>query len=283
MKYLKYITMVLLVAVFAACGDKEVTYMTEPVDEATTAYVQVYWEVPLANVVANRVYKIQLNDVVYQNNGAAMMNPFGNYPSASYYYTVPAGEVKIVLYDNKDKVLYESTINVVAGQRNNIYVYQLDKAPLVVHRGDIPVFAGSDSTVRKANLRFVNLMFEQSGMPTADKLQVYMQNSETKEYDIPMGSPVGFGEVSEWMVVPLVWNFSDIVAGSQSKYYKIKVFGADGTDKGFLQYINAKGKETEFSENTTMYAGRSSKWVLHGIRTSKASGEVVAVAGYYYE
>lgn len=282
MKYIKYITLLLVIGIFAACSDKEVTYPMEPVDESQKTFVQINYNVPLTNVVANRIYKIQLNDQVYENRGAALMNPYGQYPGTSHFFMVDAGEIHVKLIDNKDNVIYESSVQLNAGRYNNLFIFDFNKEPIVIDRTTIPTFAGADSTITKCNLKFYNFLYETNGVPSTDKIQVVLKNTATGEYDQPIGQPIGFGECSDWMNIELKWDRTKIISGEERKDLVLAVYdGQTGEYKGTMQYTKSNGSEAQFTDYWTMGAGRSSKWVLHGVRTNKTFP--VAISSFYYE
>lgn len=281
MKHIKYLTLLLLIGILAACSDKEVSYPMEPVDESQKAFVQINYNVPLTNVAANRIYKIQLNDQVYENRGAALMNPYGQYPAVRFF-TVDAGEVNVKLFDNKDSVVYEGNVKLNAGIHYNLFIHNTQESPISIDRTDIPTFAGADSTVATCNLKFYNFLYEADGTPSTDKIQVVLKNRNTDEYDQPIGQAIGFGECSDWMSIDLDWDKTKIIAGEERKDLVLAVYdGETGEYKGTMQYTKSDGSEAEFTDYWNMYAGRSSKWVLHGVRTNKTFP--VAISNFYYE
>ena len=57
--------MVLLVGLFAACSDKDVTYDMDKANDATKAYIQLFNMAPIANNAANYAYQIDINGYEY--------------------------------------------------------------------------------------------------------------------------------------------------------------------------------------------------------------------------
>ena len=94
MKYIKYITMGLLVGLFAACSDKDVTYDMTQADNSTKAFVQIFNMAPI-------------NGYQYQNNMASMLLPRNGVPSGgtNLFFTVDAGTLSIKLH-KKENVTY---------------------------------------------------------------------------------------------------------------------------------------------------------------------------------
>ncbi len=107
MKYIKYITMGLLVGLFAACSDKDVTYDMTQADNSTKAFVQIFNMAPIANSAANYAYMVDINGYQYQNNMASMLLPRNGVPSGgtNLFFTVDAGTLSIKLH-KKENVTY---------------------------------------------------------------------------------------------------------------------------------------------------------------------------------
>ena len=107
MKYIKYITMVLLVGLFAACSDKDVTYDVTKADSSNKAFVQIFNMAPIANSAANYAYMVDINGFKYQNNLASTLLPRNGVPSGgtNLFFTVDAGALNIKLH-KKENVDY---------------------------------------------------------------------------------------------------------------------------------------------------------------------------------
>lgn len=267
MKYLKYIIMSLvLVAAATSCSDRDVEFPWEPVDTSTKAFVQIMYMGPVASVAANNIYKITLNNQVYVNNGAAIMSTYNGTPGGGtgLFYTVDAGDVNIKLWksDTSDGAeVYNNKFHVEAGKYYSVVVHLFTLPPTVIERGDLPVFITS-STVENSAVRFYNFMFEDENTPSTAKLQLRLQNTETKEYE-PVGKPVGFGEATEWLT-PTVIKTSYNSSGSQRR--DLDVVYTDGSP---LAYTNSKGNTVaKFTDYWTLAIGRGYQWFLYGTRGS---------------
>jgi len=268
MKYLGFIFMFLLAVVLGSCSDKDVTYPMTPVDENAKAYVQINYVVPLSNVVANRIYKIDLNHQEYVNNSSALMSPYGQYPGGSVFFTVDAGNVEVKLYRNDSTVVYDQLVSLEGGKHYNVFVYDLNKAPAIIDRGEIPTFPVTDSTCTLSNVKLYNFLFEADGTPSTDKVQLVLRGVKSGQYDEPMGEKVGFGEATTFMQ-PYIVLSGNVDVGYSTRYFEFVVFdGQTGEEKGVLQYQKNASTMTDFTAYSTLYAGRSVKWVLRGIRTS---------------
>ena len=268
MKYFKYIIMSLvLVAAATSCSDRDVEFPWEPVDTSTKAFVEIMYMGPVTTAAANNIYKITLNDQVYENNGAAILSTYNGTPGGGtgLFYTVDAGDVNIKMWksDTSDGAeVYNNKFHVEAGKYYNVVVHLFTLPPTVIERGELPVFITSN-TVEQSAVKFYNFMFEDENTPSTAKLQLRLQNTETKVYE-NVGQPVGFGEATEWLT-PSVIKTTYNSAGSQRR--DLDVVYADGTP---LAYTNSKGGTTaKFTDYWTLSIGRAYMWYLYGTRGTK--------------
>lgn len=108
MKYIKYLTMVLLVGMFTACSDRDVTFDTTLLDSSTKAYVQIFNMAPIANSANSYAFMVEINGVEYQNDLASILLTRNGIPSGgtNLFFGVDAGELEIKLY-GKEYVIYD--------------------------------------------------------------------------------------------------------------------------------------------------------------------------------
>lgn len=141
MKYIKYITMVLLVGLFAACSDKDVTYDMDKANDATKAYIQLFNMAPIANNAANYAYEIDINGYEYVNDCAAVLQTRNGFPGGgtNLFMTVDAGTVNIKLF-KKENVTYER-------DANGLYYVTFTRETVRVNPGDTIYFVESDGVV----------------------------------------------------------------------------------------------------------------------------------------
>lgn len=271
MKYIKYFTICLLLALVASCSDKEVTYQMHKVDTSTQAQVEVFYVVPLKAQTSNYIYYVDLNGVEYGNNGSSFLATYNGVPSGGIarYYTVDAGTLSIKFKNSKSELMYEGTCTVEAGKKYQIFVYDFAQAPKVIENLEIPMFPGSDSTATHCSVRFINFLYEADGTPYEGKLQYALQNTETKEYE-PIGEAVGFGEATSYFnpkIVKSIYNSS----GYQRRDLVLLTDSVDAEgNKVPLEYINSKGNSVKFTDYWTWYIGRAYIQYLVGFRTSAA-------------
>ena len=278
MKYFKYIALLLLVAVtMGSCDKKDVSYMAEPVDESSKAYIQVGYYEPVTAGAANYMYFIDINGVEYGNDGATFLATFNTVPSGgtNRFYAVDAGNVNLKLHKRVSDgnggytypVVYDQNVNVEAGKRYCLYVHDLTEAPIPIEMTPAPEFSPALDTDSLCRVQFINLLYEADGTPHTGKVQYGVQNLDTKEYE-PVGTPIGFGECTPWFMVNIrktVYNSS----GSQRR--EVCLFAVDNTGKvtGKLPYTLSNGNTGEFTDYWTWYIGRAYRQIAAGNCGSK--------------
>lgn len=104
--------MVLLVGLFAACSDKDVTYDMEKANDSSKAYVQIFNMAPIANNASNYAYQVDINGYEYVNDCAAVLQTRNGIPGGgtNLFFTVDAGTLNIKLH-KKENVVYERDAN----------------------------------------------------------------------------------------------------------------------------------------------------------------------------
>ena len=174
MKFFKYIALLLLVAVtMGSCDKKDVSYMAEPVDESSKAYIQVGYYEPITAGAANYMYFIDINGVEYGNDGATFLATFNTVPSGgtNRYYAVDAGNVNLKLHKRVSDgnggytypVVYDQNVTVEAGKRYCLYVHDLNKAPIPIEMTAAPEFGKALDTDSLCRVQFINLLYEADG------------------------------------------------------------------------------------------------------------------------
>ena len=279
MKYLNYIAFLVLLAIASACSDKNVEYNMEPVDTAHQAELQIFYMTPKTAVSSNYIYQVGINGINYANNGSTLITTFNGVPGGAVgmYYTVASGDVTITLFHRLDGVNIDAqpfytgkARGLKAGGKYQVFVVDDNADPIVLEAGEMPTFGGSTQTAEYCGTKWYNFMYEADGTPSTDKLQLYIQGDSTKQYDEPLGKPIGFGECTDWEslhVTKTVYNSQ----GYQSRYYTFHVIdGTTGEDKGQLEYVsNTAGRVKAFTDYWTWYIGRQYRLYVHGVRTSK--------------
>jgi len=272
MKYFKYIAILLLVAVMGACSEKEISYMAEPVDESSKAYLQIGYYAPVTAGAANYIYYVALNGIKYGNSGSTFLATFNAIPSGGInrYYTVDAGTVRVQFYKKDGTTeVYNQTVNVEAGKHYCVMVHDLTKAPALIEMNDVPAFSPALDTDSLCHVQFINLLYESDGTPIKDKVQYAVQNPDTKEYDL-VGTPIAFGERTDWFNVLIrktVFNSS----GYQRKYVCMYRIDANtGENLGVLQYTKSNGSTGDFTDYWNWYIGRAYRQTAAGNLSSSS-------------
>ena len=272
MKYFKYISLLLLVAVtMGSCDKKEVSYMAEPVDESAKAYIQVGYYEPVTAGAANYMYFIDINGVEYGNDGATFLATFNTVPSGSTnrYYAVDAGNVNLKMHKRESDnggytypVVYDQNVTVEAGKRYCLYVYDLNKPPIPIEMAPAPEFGKALDTDSLCRVQFINLLYEADGQPYTGRVQYGVENLDTKEYE-PVGEPVAFGECTSWWYTKIrktVYNSS----GSQRREVCLFAVDNSGNVTGKLPYTLSNGNTGEFTDYWTWYIGRAYRQIAAG-------------------
>lgn len=274
MKSIKYLMLaVASVFMLASCSDKDVD-VDAPwnVVNNNQAQVQIMYYTSVVSNATNNVYKIELGGQVLENNGAAMITPYNGAPGGStgLFYTIPAGKNHLRLLGKDDAVILDKDFTVEGGKKYQVFMTTADADPVLIEVGTIPTMITTD-TGEYAAARLYNFMWETPGVPFGKKIQLFVQDSNTKEY-LPMGKPVGFGEATEWLLIPIhktIFNSS----GYQRIEIDYKVVEDDGTLVD-LEYMNSSGNmRPKFTDYfSTVYIGRGYCWILQGTRaaTTKA-------------
>ena len=230
---------------------------------------------PKAAITANYIYTVVINGQKYSNNGSSFLATYNYVPSGGVglFYVVKAGEVSIQFLNNKNEEVYNQKVTVAEGSRQMVVVYDFAKAPAVVPTKDPLKFPGVSATGDKCSVRLYNFLFESEGVPMTDKIQLGIQNTETKDYE-PVGTPIAFGEATDFIPVdidkegPGGSGFN--TAGSQRRdvcFFRID--GQTGENKGQLQYTNAKGNVGVFTDYWNWAIGRGYLDFARGVLDSK--------------
>jgi len=278
MKITKYITLSLVALCVISCDKHEIEYMNTSVDDSM-AQIQLHYFVPLTAVASNNIYKVDINDQSYVNNGAAMISTYNSIPSGSVgrFYTVKAGTANIKLYKGSDlDQVYDKDVTLTVGKKQNVFVYDFNKDPIVFDNEfpyDTNTTMNTDSVCW---VKFYDFMYEQEEEYCSLKLQYQYQYTKadgTKSEWTNIGSPIGFGETTGWQairVIKSVFNSS----GYARIDYKIKVQDTNGEYTQDLQLWNSRGKYVSYSDYWNGYIGRRYHHILKGMRSAKPIASV---------
>ena len=270
MKFLKYISICLVALLFASCDNKDIDFNEDPVTDQ--AQIQVAYMCPKKAETANYIYTVVINGVEYCNNGSSFLATYNYVPSGAVglFYTVKPGDVNIRFLNKKGEEVYNTNINVASGSKQMVVVYDFAQAPAIVPFKEPLKFPGVAETGNKCSVRLYNFLFESEGVPMADKIQLGLQNTETKEY-APVGEPVAFGQATEFIPVDIDKEKGSgfNTSGYQRRDICIYRIGADGENKGVIQYTKSTGATAGFTDYWNWYIGRGYLEFMRGVLDSK--------------
>ena len=241
---------------------------------AGQAEFQLHYFVPVVTGAANNIYKVEINGQLYANS-TSILSTYNAIPSGAVgrFFATKAGQNNIKLYRGQTmELVYDQNCELKTGKQN-IFVYDFKKPPIVLDN-EYPYKANiTDSTGKSAWVKFMNFLFETDGVPTTSKLQYqrqYVLNNETNQKSewINVGKPVAFGEATEWQEVEV--NKTIVISSAYARVdYRIRIIGANGEDQGDLQVLNSSSKYVPYADWWTTYVGRRYFHIMSGLRAAK--------------
>ena len=278
MKHFKKLLLLLTLAVtLFSCKKNVIEYDNKPV--TGEAEFQLHYFVPLNSGTVNNIYKVEINGVLYANN-TAPLSTYNAIPSngVGRFYATKVGQNNIKLYKSTNlDLVYDQNVELTKGKQN-IFVHDFNKPPVVIGTGYPFNSVVTDSTAKVAWVRFYNFLYETEGVPTTLKLQYQRQytiDNDTKEKSdwINVGKPAAFGEATDWEQVDV--NKTEMISsGSGRVDYRIRVIGADGSDQGPLQVLNANGKYVDYTDWWNAFVGRRYMHIFSGMRAATPTSAV---------
>ena len=267
MKIMKYLSLVLVLALAVSCEKNEITFDATPL--ADMAEFQLHYFVPVTSGAANNITKVEINGQLYANNKAPL-STYNAIPSGSVgrFYTVDPGNVNIKMYQGADMdvLVYDQNVNLTTGKQN-IFVHDFDLAPVVFDNG-FPytpnVTAHTDSTCW---VKFYNFLYETAGVPTDLKLQYQYIDPRDATKMVNVGSPVAFGETTGWQPIKVVKSI-EISSGYARVDYRIKVIDSSGAEVGDLQVMKTNGSFGNYADYWNGYIGRRYHHIMSGMRAA---------------
>lgn len=278
MKNLKNIIFLLTLVIFASSCKKHVIEY-ESTEISDLAEFQLHYFVPVAAGDTNNIYQVEINDQLYANK-TSPLSTYNAIPSGAVgkFFTTKVGENNIKLYKGTTlNLTYNQNVTLTKGKQN-VFVYDFNKPPIVFDNGFPYQSPTTDSTSKTGWIKFYNFLYEAVDVPTTMKLQYQWQYT----VDIPnniksdwlnLGKPVGFGEATGWE--PVTINKTVPLSESYARIdYRIRMIDAAGNDAGSLVVLNGSNKLVDYSDYWNAYVGRRYHHVLSGIRTQKPTAAV---------
>lgn len=273
MKSYKNLIFLFTLVFFAfSCKKNVIEYKSTNVTDQ--AEFQLHYFVPVTAGAVNNIYKVEINDQLYSNSTSPLAT-YNAIPSGAVgrFYATKSGMNNIKLYRGEGlELVYDQNCELKPGKQN-IFVYDFKKPPVILDSEYPFESVRTDSTARFAWVKFFNLLFEKEGEPTDLKLQYqrqYVTNvaEGTKSEWLNVGKPVAFGESTEWVQVEVIKT--DTISSSYARIdYRIKMIGANGEDQGDLQVLNSSNNFVDYSDWWTAYVGRRYFHIMSGLRADK--------------
>lgn len=271
MKILKYISLIAIIAFAMSCEEHEIEYNTTSIGEL--AEFQLHYFAPLAAKSTNNIYRVEINDQLYANSDAPLTT-YNVIPKGSVgrFYTVTPGQVNIKLYKGTDEVLVYDRNTTLSVGKQNIFIHDFDKDPIVFDN-EYPYVANlTEDTDSTSYVKFYNFLYETEGVPSDLKLQYQYIDPNTDEL-INIGSPVAFGETTGWQPVKILKTINNS-SGYANVYYRMKVVDNDGNIVDDLQLYNSSSNYVSYSDYWRGYIGRRVHHVMAGFRSSQPKASV---------
>jgi len=279
MKIMKYISLVLAVALTISCEKNVIEYNTTPITDM--AEFQLHYYVPVTAVTANNINRVEVNGKMISNVKAPLAT-YNVIPSGAVgrFYAVSPGNVNLKLYmtaklePKGDSLVYDQSVTLTKGKQN-IFVHAFDQAPVLFDNGFPYIKRETVTTDSTAWIKFYNFLYETAGVPT-DKIIQYQIIDARTSAPVNVGAPVAFGEATDWVPVTVVKT--DIVsAGSRLYTFKMQEVDASGTVIGPLKIMNTSGAYVDYSATATLFIGRRYHHTMAGFRAVKAPNSSVRV------
>ena len=279
MKIMKYISLVLAVALTISCEKNVIEYNTTPITDM--AEFQLHYYVPVTAVTANNINKVEVNGKMISNVKAPLAT-YNVIPSGAVgrFYAVSPGNVNLKLYmtaklePKGDSLVYDQSVTLTKGKQN-IFVHAFDQPPVLFDNGFPYIKRETVTTDSTAWIKFYNFLYETAGVPTDKIIQYQIVDARTSA-NVNVGVPVAFGEATDWVPVTVVKT--DIVsAGSRLYTFKMQEVDASGTVIGPLKIMNTSGAYVDYSATATLFIGRRYHHTMAGFRAVKAPNSSVRV------
>ena len=276
MKIMKYISLVLAMALTVSCEKHVIDYDATPIGDV--AEFQLHYMNPVAAVAANYITRVEVNGKMV-SNAKAPLNTYNAIPSGSVgkFYTVNPGNVNLKLYltgkVTVDSLVYDQSVTMQAGKQN-VFVHDFTQ-PLVWFDNGYPYIkretVTTDST---AWVKFYNFLYETAGVPTTKLIQYQYVNTRTNAV-VNIGEPLAFGEATDWEQVTVIKaNILDI---SRLITFKMKEVDASGNIIGDLQIMNSSGTYVAYTGTATLTIGRWYHHIMAGFRAVKSPNSSVRI------
>lgn len=296
-----------------SCEKKDIQYTNNNDVDPSMAMFQVTRVVPEGDystgAANNRFYRMTIDDVDMWGDDYILWARMGTVPSTTRYYTVKGGTHTMKCYykPGDEYVLgYDQNFTLEAGKKYCLFIYDYNQPPMIVDNSDPRIYfpdtgkadvAYSDDPNDPSNasrfqtIRFINLMYEEPGVPCDYKLQyMYQDPYDLQWYEV--GEPVGFGEITDWAKIRINAyapersgqsgtgsnrNDADnrtgkvVSNGTCRIYYKAYIIHDDGTSEELKYSTNSGSSFSTYKDYWTATTGTRRFHVMRGCRVASGN------------
>ena len=278
MKIMKYISLVLAMALTVSCEKHVVDYDATPIGDV--AEFQLHYMNPVAAAAPNYIIRVEVNGKMVAN-ATAPLNTYNAIPSgaAGRFYKVNPGNVNLKLYlkaklePKGDSLVYDQSVTMQAGKQN-VFVHDFTQPPVWFDNGYPYIKRETVTTDSTAWIRFYNFLYETAGVPTTKLIQYQYVNTRTSAV-VNIGEPVAFGEATDWEQVTVIKAAPLDV--SRTVTLKMQEVDADGNVIGDLQIMNSSGAYVAYSGTASLTIGRWYHHTMAGFRAVKSPNSSVRI------
>jgi hypothetical protein len=276
MKIIKYLFLVLAMALTVSCEKHVIDYDAIPIGDV--AEFQLHYMNPVAAVAANYITRVEVNGKMVANSKAPL-NTYNAIPSGSVgkFYTVNPGNVNLKLYMTGkvtvDSLVCDESVTMKVGKQN-VFVHDFNQPLIWFDNGYPYIKRETVTTDSTAWVKFYNFLYETAGVPTTKLIQYQYVNSRTNAV-VNIGKPLAFGEATGWEQVTVIkaapLDISRLIT------FKMKEVDASGNIIGDLQIMNSSGTYVAYTGTATLTIGRWYHHIMAGFRAVKTPNSSVRV------
>lgn len=228
-----------LILSLVSCQKHEFAFVAHDVPD-TYAQFQLHTFVPIANVAANYITRVEFNDKLFSKDNFA---PYNGLPSGAVgkFFAVPSGSVNIKLYMirryrldqytgadrlrrdtvtsggvdyvNVDSLVFDKSVT-LAAKRYNVFVTNYNSDPIVVEHPD-PYLKGIANVDTLSYFCFGNFLFGNDGVTPVGTMRLMLRSrlkdttwnpdgTYIADYTYEkIGEDIPFGTLSPWIWLPV--------------------------------------------------------------------------------
>jgi hypothetical protein len=277
MKIIKYLSLVLAVALTVSCEKNVIEYNTTPL--TNMAEFQLHYMVPVVTSTANNITRVEANGKLVSNSKATL-STYNAIPSGAVgrFYAVNPGNVNLKMYMTGkvtvDSLVYDQSVTLTEGKQN-VFVHAFDKVPVTFDNGFPYVARETVTTDSTAWVKFYNFLYETAGVPKTKRIQYQYVDSRSGAR-VNIGAPVAFGEATDWIPITVVKSV-EVSAGSRLITFRMQEVDDNGTVIGDLQVMGTTGTYAAYTATATLFIGRRYHHTMAGFRAVKSPNSSVRI------